>query len=67
MKKAIVSILGFPLSIFLLINSYIVFQRYLTPYTRALDPSEWLTSSIVTGSTGIILLIWTVLILKKKA
>ena len=63
-SKIFLGLIGFILGAFMLINSIVVFFRFLRGY-RLITPSEWLFSSIITFSVGVVLFIWTILLIKK--
>lgn len=64
-KKTLFCIFGFGLGAFMLFNSVVAFNRFLHGY-RLLEPYEWMFSSIITSLVGVILIIWTYLLIKKK-
>ncbi|PCI93536.1 hypothetical protein COB11_05130 [Candidatus Aerophobetes bacterium] len=66
MKKVLFWIFGIFLGCFMLVNSAICFYRYLNGYSRVTSPQEWLTSFILTFVVGVVLIIWTSLLLKKQ-
>ena len=65
LRKIMLSIIGFAFGAFMLVNGIGAFYRFLYGY-RLLTPSEWMFSSIVTFSVGIVLIIWTLLLIKKR-
>ena len=65
MRKILISIIGFGLGVFMLFNSIGAFYRFLHGYPK-LAPYESMASSIITLLVGIVLVIWTIFLIKRK-
>ncbi len=65
-KKMLLPFIGYVLGGFMIYNGIVVFFRFLYGFDRILTPFEWLFSSIITFVVGAILIIWTLLLRKKK-
>lgn len=64
-RKILLCVFGFGLGIFMLFNSIVALNRFLHGYEKPLEPFEWMFSSVITFSTGVVLLVWTYLLVKK--
>ncbi len=66
LKKIAFYFFGFGLGVFMLFNSGVVLYQFLADVPWNITPTERLFSSGITCLVGIILIIWTYLLIKKR-
>ncbi len=65
-RTIFLSVFGFGLGLFMLLNSAVVFSKLVKGDAWNVTPEQKLVSAVVTCLVGIVLILWTYLLLKKS-
>ena len=66
LRKIIFSVMGFGLGLFMLFNSVVVFSKFIKGAAWELTSQEKLFSIVISCLVGLVLVIWTYLLVKKS-
>lgn len=65
-KKIVLCIIGFGSGLFMLLNGIVIYNKYLDGSSWSITPGERLYIACITFIVGLLLVLWTYLLIKKK-